>query len=211
MPPALQPKLLRVLQEREFDRVGGTRAVAVNIRVIATTNRSLLQMVQEGRFRADLYYRLNVIPLSLPPLRERREDIPELVDHFLRLYSDGSAARRLPPDFMARLIEHSWPGNVRELANCIRRLTAFCPSGEIPMSALNELDLVAQNSPIEAAHHLHSGATLRDLEREALIKALVVNHGNRSRVAESLGISLRTVRNKIRDYGLPPRRNYAHD
>src|SRR5208337_2698501 len=117
MPLPLQPKLLRALQEREIDRLGSSRPVKVDIRVIATTNHPLEAMVREGTFRGDLYYRLNVIPLSLPALRDRPEDIPILAEHFARLYSAGRAVPRMKPEFLARLREHTWPGNVRELAN----------------------------------------------------------------------------------------------
>src|SRR5579862_6637353 len=130
MPLALQPKLLRVLQEREFDRLGDTRTVHVDLRVIATTNRALAQMVRDGQFRADLYYRLNVIPLSLPSLRERSGDIRELAEYFARLYSPPQKPTHLLPDFLDRLEHHSWPGNVRELANCVRRAVALSPGPE---------------------------------------------------------------------------------
>src|SRR5579883_3196366 len=127
MPLNLQPKLLRVLQEREVDRLGDTRPIHLNIRVIATTNRSLRDLVREGAFRADLYYRLNVIPLTLPPLRERRDDIPELAEYFLRHYAPPSlrGSLRLAPELLARLKQHDWPGNVRELENAIRRALAL--------------------------------------------------------------------------------------
>jgi transcriptional regulator with GAF, ATPase, and Fis domain len=121
MPLGLQPKLLRVLQEREFDRLGDTRSTHVDLRIIATTNRALADMVREGKFRADLYYRLNVIALSLPPLRERPEDIRELAEHFRRLYASHGKSVLLTSEFLDRLEAHDWPGNVRELANCVRR------------------------------------------------------------------------------------------
>jgi DNA-binding NtrC family response regulator len=145
MPLGLQPKLLRVLQEREFDRLGETRSVRVDLRVVATTNRSLLQMVREGKFRADLYDRLNVIPLSLPPLRERREDVAELAEHFLRLYGAPGKALRLMPEFLARLEAHAWPGNVRELANCVRRAVALATSGEIGIENLEGMEWERDN------------------------------------------------------------------
>src|ERR1700691_3241212 len=131
MPLGLQPKLLRVLQEREFDRLGDTRSVRVDLRVISTTNRTLAEMVREGKFRADLFYRLNVIPLSLPPLRERLEDIAELAEHFLRMYAPPGRSLRLTAEFIERLEGHTWPGNVRELANCLRRAVALSTGTEI--------------------------------------------------------------------------------
>ena len=122
MPVSLQPKLLRVLQEREVDRLGDTRPLRVDVRVIATTNRNLPSLVEEGRFRADLFYRLDVVPLTLPPLRERREDIPDLVEHFVRKYAPPPGAIRLTEELLRRLMEYDWPGNVRELENVVRRI-----------------------------------------------------------------------------------------
>ncbi|HVO79394.1 MAG TPA: sigma-54 dependent transcriptional regulator [Terriglobales bacterium] len=207
MPLALQPKLLRVLQEREFDRLGDTRAVKVDIRVIATTNRPLEAMIREGCFRADLYYRLNVIPLSLPPLRERLDDIPELAEHFARLYAPSGASPKLLPEFLARLEQHPWPGNVRELANLMRRAVALSP-GEIGLEVLEPSEIEATES---GGERLRPGLSLESMERRLLEVTLDATAGNRSRAAEMLGVSLRTVRNKIRDYGLPARSSYVHD
>src|SRR6201984_2609511 len=136
MPLPLQPKLLRALQEREFDRLGDTRPIHVHLRVIAPTNCALAQMVREGKFRADLYYRLNVIPLNLPPLRERPGDVSELAEFFVRLYAPAGKAVRLTPELVALLEAYSWPGNVRELANCVRRVVALSSSTEIGPGAL---------------------------------------------------------------------------
>jgi len=207
MPISLQPKLLRALQEREFYRLGENRAVRVDIRVIATTNRSLEVMVKEGRFRADLYYRLNVIPLSLPPLRERPEDVAELAAHFARLYAPGGRAPELHPDFLARLQQHDWPGNVRELANLMRRAVALSPQS-VGVEALDPTELPVGLSP---GAHLRPGLSLEEVERRLIEMTLDATGGNRSRAAEMLGVSLRTVRNKVRSYGLPPRSSYAHD
>jgi DNA-binding NtrC family response regulator len=211
LPLALQPKLLRALQEREFDRLGDTRSVRVDLRVISTTNRSLWEMVREGKFRADLYYRLNVVPLSLPPLRERREDIGELAGHFLRLYVRSGAALRLTPEFLACLEAQAWPGNVRELANCIRRAAALATSAEIGPAALEG----TTGAPLPAANPalsgLRPGVSLGEMERKLVEITLQATGGNRSRAAELLGVSLRTVRNKVRSYGLPSSSSYAHD
>jgi len=211
MPLPLQPKLLRVLQEREFDRLGDTRPVKVDIRVIATTNRPLEQMVRQGEFRSDLYYRLNVIPLSLPALRDRPEDISELAQHFATRYAPAGAAPHITSDFLASLRRHSWPGNVRELANLMRRAVALC-RGEIDVESLEPFELAATPQPASAqADQLRPGVSLETMEKRLLEMTLAATEGNRSRAAEMLGVSLRTVRNKIRDYGLPPRRNYVHD
>jgi DNA-binding NtrC family response regulator len=209
MPLPLQPKLLRALQEREFDRLGSNQTVHVDIRVIATTNRPLEEAVGAGRFRADLYYRLNVIPLALPPLRDRAEDIPELAEHFARLYSPAGASVRLSPGLMARLAEHGWPGNVRELANFVRRAVALSRGGEIGAETFDYGKIPPRRVQLEPGWK--PGLSLSEMERQLLAMTLDATQGNRSRTAELLGVSLRTVRNKIREYGLPPRSNYVHD
>ena len=207
MPLSLQPKLLRVLQEREIDRLGDTRPVRVDVRVIATTNRSLKALVGEGRFRADLYYRLNVVPLSVPPLRERREDIADLAKFFVLKYTPKSAQKQvsISSELLARLEAHDWPGNIRELENFIR--------GALALSAGSVLgpDSLQESAPAEAASGVAPGApaagtSMREMERQLLEKTLESTGGNRTRAAMMLGISLRTIRNKIREYGLPPRR-----
>ncbi|HTU41887.1 MAG TPA: sigma-54 dependent transcriptional regulator [Candidatus Aquilonibacter sp.] len=238
MPLGLQPKLLRVLQEREFERLGDIRSVAVDVRVIATTNRSLLEMVRAGSFRADLYYRLNVIGLTLPPLRERREDIAELASHFLRLYASEGKTFSLTTHGIERLHAHSWPGNVRELANCLRRAVALASSGEIGPESLELAELESSEKlhhgresvqsvscstqnlgtgphrqkeiPSDSLEVLRAGVSLGDMERRLLEMTLEATGGNRSRAAGLLGVSLRTVRNKIRSYGLPEWSSYVH-
>jgi DNA-binding NtrC family response regulator len=229
MPLGLQPKLLRVLQEREFDRLGETRSVQVDLRVIATTNRALAEMVREGKFRADLYYRLNVIALNLPPLRERREDIRELAEHFARLYSAQGKSLRLNAEFLDGRESHGWPGNVRELANCVRRAVALATSEEIGREGLegaawDRLEAAAgegdRKNPAakssagtggDGDDHLRAGVSLENMERKLLEMTLEATGGNRSRAALLLGVSLRTVRNKIRSYGLPSWSSYVHD
>jgi len=226
MPLALQPKLLRALQEREFDRLGETRSVRVDIRVIATTHRSLKTMVEQGQFRADLYYRLHVIPLSLPPLRERRDDIVLLARHFVRQYAVGGNEPMLSQEFMAVLEAHSWPGNVRELENLMRRAVALCPE-QIGLEVLDPCELetggVATGRPhlltmqtadtreASATAQASAGTSLEEMERRLIESTLVATGGNRSRAAQLLGVSLRTVRNKIRVYGLPARSCYDED
>lgn len=213
MPLNLQPKLLRALQEREFERLGEGRSVHVDIRVIATTNVSLGAMVDRGQFRADLFYRLNVIPLSLPPLRERREDIPVLAQHFADKFSaqHGSNPPRLLPEFLQRLQSHSWPGNVRELANFMRRVLTLNDSRELDGGCFDMefqgVSSVGSSLQIPAPAAVPAAGTpIRQVERLHLEKTLVLTDGNRTHAAELLGISLRTLRNKIREYGLPPRR-----
>jgi DNA-binding NtrC family response regulator len=222
MPLGLQPKLLRVLQEREFDRLGDTRSISVDVRVVATTNRSLGEMVREGKFRADLYYRLNVIPLALPPLRERHADIRELAEHFLRLYAPAGKALHFSSGYLDHLESHNWPGNVRELANYVRRAIALAAGEEIGTESLADAWLhpsggghaspgaTANQNDADQTKLLRAGVSLDDMERRLLEMTLEATGGNRSRAAELLGVSLRTVRNKIRSYGLPSWSSYVH-
>jgi DNA-binding NtrC family response regulator len=216
MPLTLQPKLLRALQEREFDRLGDTRTVRVDLRVIATTNCALARMVREGRFRADLYYRLNVIPLSLPPLRERPGDVRELAEWFLRLYAPPGRPLHMSEEFLGRLEAHSWPGNVRELANCMRRAVALSPGAELALGALDSSDWTHAQPSCDPnldprVPCLRPGVSLGEMERKLVEITLEATGGNRSRAAELLGVSLRTVRNKVRSYGLPSWSSYAHE
>jgi DNA-binding NtrC family response regulator len=222
LPLPLQPKLLRALQEREVDRLGDTRPVSVDVRVIATTNQPLAKLVECGKFRADLYYRLNVVPLTIPPLRERREDIPMLIAYFLAKYAPQAhgAAPQFSGELMARLQEQQWPGNIRELENFCRRTVALhsgqtigteilevAVGSETPLamqpaaSAATNVATVGQPSPAAMP-----GESLRDMERRLLESTLEAHGGNRTRAALALGICPRTMRNKIREYGLPPRR-----
>lgn len=210
MPLLLQPKLLRALQEREFDRLGDTRPVHVDLRVLATTNRSLARLVSEGKFRADLYYRLNVIPLALPPLRERSGDIRELAEYFLRLYAPAGKPMQLSPELIGRFESYRWPGNVRELANCIRRLIALAPGCDIVESAFDNENVASRDGSFERSC-IRPGVSLGDMERKLVEVTLEATGGNRSRAAELLGVSLRTVRNKVRSYGLPDWSSYVHD
>jgi DNA-binding NtrC family response regulator len=208
LPLALQPKLLRALQEREFDRLGDTRSVKVDIRVVATTNRSLARMVHEGAFRADLFYRLNVIPLTLPALRDHPEDIGELAEHFAARYAPAGKHPGIAPEFLARLGQHPWPGNVRELSNLIRRAVALC-GNELTLDALEPAEWAIGPSSSSGEEPLRAGNSLESVEKRLLEMTLDATAGNRSRAAAMLGVSLRTVRNKIREYGLPPRRHYV--
>jgi DNA-binding NtrC family response regulator len=211
MPLHLQPKLLRALQEREFVRLGESRTVKVDIRVIATTNVSLAGMVERGQFRGDLYYRLNVIPLSLPSLRDRREDIPVLAQHFAAKHAAQlrTPTPRLHPEFLERLQSHHWPGNVRELANFMRRVLTLSGTLDIDASCFEtEFEGAARPSVVAQMQvpAALAGAPIRQVERLHLESTLALTDGNRTHAAEMLGISLRTLRNKIREYGLPPRR-----
>ncbi len=202
MPLMLQPKLLRVLQEREFYRLGDTRPIRVNVRVIASTNRPLQSLVGEGRFREDLYYRLNVIPLTLPPLRQRGDDVIELAEYFAAKFAAPQPPPAMGERFRAALRSHHWPGNVRELANTIRRAVALSDGNELKQDVLR----LASPLALGPAPWLKPGLSLREAEKALLEITLEATAGNRTHAAELLGISLRTVRNKIREHGLPPRR-----
>jgi len=200
MPLSLQPKLLRVLQEREVDRLGDTRPIPIDVRVIATTNRSLSSQIEAGLFRPDLFYRLNVIPLSIPPLRERRGDILNLAVHFLRKLEPPSrrGQLRISPELAMTLQEHDWPGNVRELSNFIRRGVALTHGATLGVDLFGSV----ARAPSPSSDRPKPGTTLEDIERQLLEATLEATNGNRTRTAEMMGVSLRTVRNKIREYGL---------
>ncbi len=196
MEPALQAKLLRVLQEHEVDRVGGLRPVPIDTRVIATTNRPLRALVASGAFRRDLYYRLNVVPLTLPPLRARREDMDALIDHFCRRFANG---RALTVDAAARayLKRQPWPGNVRELEHVIERAALLASTGVITAA-----DVQIDEEPLAepAANGSLAGLTVHEVERRLILETLRRTNNNRSRAAEMLGISVRTLRNKLAEY-----------
>jgi DNA-binding NtrC family response regulator len=209
MPMALQPKLLRVLQEREIDRLGDTRSLPVNVRVIATTNRSLRERVAAGQFRSDLYYRLNVVPLTIPPLRERREDIVPMALYFLKKHDVAGrfGTKSISSELLAQMKAYDWPGNARELENFVRRALALCTGTTLlPQS----IESCGESTPMSGAG-VSSGLTLQTVERQLLEKTLQATGGNRTRTAKMMGVSLRTVRKKIRAYGLPARRLYELD
>lgn len=209
----LQAKLLRVLQEREVDRVGGRDPVNIDVRVLATTNRNLEEMANSGKFRADLYYRLNVIPLTLPPLRERKSDISLLVRHFMSQYLDNSAPP-LSADVLKALMDYNWPGNVRELQNAVER-AAILSKGETPReqdfflgskSVLStsierrdpQLSETVTESPNSTS--IRSGLTVQEMEKTLIYETLKATNNNRTEAAKLLGISIRTLRNKLNEY-----------
>jgi two-component system NtrC family response regulator len=200
IPPATQVKLLRVLQERSFERVGGNRTIAVDVRLISATNRDLAEAVRAGAFREDLYYRLNVVSVQLPPLRSRREDIPALVAHFLARYSaeNGEAVREVSREAMDLLMRHSYPGNVRELQNLVERAVVMA-RGELIAPA----DLPAELGGADAQDESGSlPQRVGALERAAIARALEQAGGVQSRAAELLGITERNLRYKLRKSGL---------
>ena len=206
MSPALQVKVLRVLQEGTFTPVGDTQSRTVDVRIIAATNRDLKKMVEKGEFREDLYYRINVIQLTVPPLRERRDDIPLLVDYFLKRNAKGRRlkAKRLTKGCMARLLEHAWPGNIRELENEIERLVVLAGDdklvGEELLSARIRQDARDDGVPRSLP------AAVDALERNLIYEVLKRTHWNKTRAAEELRISRRNLIRKVNKYKLDQRR-----
>jgi DNA-binding NtrC family response regulator len=207
----LQAKLLRALQEREIDRVGGTAPIKVDIRVLATTNRNLESEVRAGRFREDLYYRLNVVTLQLPPLRERPNDIDVLSDHFIRKYAEanGVPARPIAPATRDLLRAHAWRGNVRELENTMHRAVLLARGEQIGPEAILLTGNLREDPAPAAANGAASaaaskaglvGRTVADVERDLILDTLQHCLGNRTHAANILGISIRTLRNKLKLY-----------
>jgi DNA-binding NtrC family response regulator len=216
--PHVQAKLLRVLQERELERVGGSRTIKVDVRVIATTNRDLEQSVERKEFRQDLYFRLNVVPIFVPPLRERREDVILLAEQFMQRFGrkHGVKTSGLSPACRVALEAHSWPGNVRELQNVIERAVILCADGELlepahlgfnSHSSLSAWTVTAPaaastTTPRSAAETSDDLVSLGELEKRHILLTLDKCGGNRTHAARKLGISIRTLRNKLNEYGL---------
>jgi DNA-binding NtrC family response regulator len=228
MAPLLQAKLLRVLQEKEVDRIGGKHPIPVDVRVIATTNKNLKNLIQAGSFREDLYFRLNVIPLTIPPLRNRRGDIPLLASHFCEKYGLDSRGQKmeLAPQTLELLMKYDWPGNIRELENVVQRAAALAKNFTIYPQDLF-LPLISYRSserdggdhetcgtvhgieatsdgesdtPISEKIQLKAGFSVSEMEKRLIQLTLEETGGNRTRAAQLLGISLRTLRNKLREY-----------
>ncbi|WP_407311231.1 sigma-54-dependent transcriptional regulator [Desulfosporosinus sp. SB140] len=202
MPTSMQAKLLRVLQERCFERVGGTETIHVDVRVIATTNRDLATAISKGTFREDLYYRLNVMHIIMPPLRSRKDDIPLLVNHFLEKF-DPSKSKKISSEAMKTLTHYNWPGNIRELQNAIERALIVCQGSEIqsihfPKELLNSLE-----KTIAPEINLSEGGfSLGELEKHLIIKALEKHNYNQTKVAKYLGITRPTLLYRLQKYGI---------
>ena len=224
--PALQVKLLRILQEQEFERVGGTKTIKTNVRLVAATNRNLEEMVRKGEFREDLFYRLNVIPINLPPLRERYEDVKLLIEHYLhRFMKEHRKNMHFTKGAMELLLDYPWPGNIRELQNTMERIVLICPDGEIQPEMLahvlpfnyQKLYMQPQSAPSEVimpphvstqAYEAPSAAapmtkkSLQELEKDSIIQALIDSHGIQTKAARALGMTARQIGYKIKLYGI---------
>ena len=228
--PSLQVKLLRILQEQEFERVGGTKTIKTDVRLVAATNRNLEEMVKKGEFREDLYYRLNVIPINLPPLRERYEDVKLLIEHYMKKFlKEHHKQMTLSKPALELLLDYPWPGNIRELQNTMERLVLICPNGEVQPEMLNHVlpfnyqklynpapaetaapapaaptavePAPVRETPAETAEPQHvTKATLHELEKEAIIQALIENRGIQTKAAAQLGMTPRQIGYKIKKY-----------
>ena len=227
MTEKLQVKLLRVLQEKEFERVGSSQVTKVDVRVVAATNKNLEEEVRKRNFREDLFYRLNVVPVFLPPLRERREDIPLLIEHFLDKYNQENAksVTKMSREVLDLLMDYEWPGNVRELENCIERAVVLSQTGTIPLDLL-PLNIRAfkktgfsqvsgdpyrllsraigeiQSKSQGRSERLHS-ELMRKVEEELIERSLKANDHNLSRAARELGICRNTLRKRMSQFGIP--------
>jgi two-component system, NtrC family, response regulator HydG len=205
MSPATQSKLLRVLQEKEFEPLGSPRTLKVDVRVIAATNKNLEREVKEGRFREDLFYRLNVVPVSLPPLRDRKEDIPALAAHFFALYRERNKKelKDISGKALDLLTRYDWPGNIRELENCVERAVIMA-RGEViaPADLTPAIQALSSVDKELAGLALPSGVSLQEVEKSLILKTLEDTGGNRTRAAEILGINRRTLQNKLKEYGI---------
>jgi DNA-binding NtrC family response regulator len=201
IPPSLQAKLLRVLQEREFERVGSGETIQVDVRIISTSNQNLSELIQESKFREDLYFRLNVLPVNIPPLRERKEDIIPLAEYFLARYrkENNRDIKGISEKAFQMFMEYHWPGNVRELENYIER-AVVTSKGELltpedfPKELLFKTDLHISQ--------FNAGMSIHDAEKALILKTLETCGGNKTKAAKTLGVSVRTLRNKLNEYGL---------
>lgn len=224
--PALQVKLLRILQEQEFERVGGNKTVKVNVRLVAATNRNLEEMVKKGEFREDLFYRLNVIPVNLPPLRERYEDVQLLIEHYLRKFmKEHRKQMHFSKAALELLLDYPWPGNIRELQNTMERIVLICPDGEIEPQMLNHVlpfNYQKMSMPPEPAAAptpepayiqppqqeaptpppMMTKSSLKEMEKESIIQALIDNRGIQTKAAAQLGMTARQIGYKIKKYGI---------
>ncbi|HVM59422.1 MAG TPA: sigma-54 dependent transcriptional regulator [Verrucomicrobiae bacterium] len=200
--PPMQVKLLRVLEERAFERVGGSKTLQVDVRLVAATNKTLKKLVSDGKFRDDLFYRLSVVTVDLPPLRERRDDIPLLVRSFLAEFGreNNKQVRELTPEALNVLLAYDWPGNVRELRNAIEQMVVLARSERLTLRDVPAaIRAAADPTKINA---VRTGMTVEEAERQLIVQALKETDGNRTKAAQRIGISRRTLHRKLKQYGL---------
>jgi transcriptional regulator with PAS, ATPase and Fis domain len=199
MAVSLQPKLLRVIQEREIDRVGGAKPIPIDVRIIAISNRDVKKAVREGKLREDLFYRLNVIPITIPPLKDRKSDIPLLAEFFLEKYASHNdrKMKRIADETVALLLKYDWKGNIRELENTIER-AVLLGKGEVLLPKHLFLEEPAHTQT--NADLIRVGISVREMEKELIFRTLQEVNDNRTKAANILGISIRTLRNKLREY-----------
>jgi two-component system response regulator AtoC len=213
IPVEMQVKLMRALQESEFERVGGTATTKVDVRLVVATNRDLAKEVEEGRFRDDLFYRLNVVPIHLPPLRERRDDIPLLVEHFIGKYNTrlNRAIKGISPDALNVILNYRWPGNIRELENVIERSIVFCETNTIEAKNLPEtLSERPAATAAGATPAMAEDSSMKDIvkhatveiEKNLIVKALAETKDNVTQAAKKLKISRKSLQNKMKEFGL---------
>lgn len=204
-PPSLQVKLLRVIQFKEFERVGGTESIKVDVRIIAATNKDLEDQIATGLFREDLYYRINVFPIFLPPLRQRKDDIMLLADHFLERFAKeyNKPISRISTPAIEMLTSYHWPGNVRELENCIHRAVLLCEGNVLRSEHLPaSLQMIKKT---ESVSNRSLTQIIENTERELIVDALKKSHGRQRQAARELGITERMLGYKIRKYGIDPK------
>ncbi|MCA1594294.1 MAG: sigma 54-interacting transcriptional regulator, partial [Acidobacteria bacterium] len=216
LPPETQARLLRVLQEREFTPLGDTTPRRVDVRIVAATNIDLKEAVRQGAFREDLYYRLAVVPIEMPPLRDRREDILPLAQHFIRKYNEENARKvseHLPPDVLALLEAYTWPGNVRELENVVERAVVIAPSDVLtrqclprdisdPQKAFSAAQISGAGSAVDVSHGVNFYDEVRRFEIDLIRRALKQTGGHQSRAARLLGMNATTLNSKIKTYNI---------
>lgn len=199
IPLSLQSKLLRAIQEREFERIGSMRSITVDTRIIATSNRNMKEAIRDKIFREDLYYRLNVLPIYVAPLRDRPEDILPLAEHFLEKTAVKNSRKSLTESAKNKLLKYKWPGNIRELGNVIEHAVIMSSGTEIEASDI-QLEIHQHQAPIQILTELQEQMTLKEMERWLIKQTLKQHNGNRTQTAKALGISIRTLRNKINAY-----------
>ncbi|MFZ1201200.1 MAG: sigma 54-interacting transcriptional regulator, partial [Desulfobacterales bacterium] len=211
MTVTMQVKLLRVIQEREVVRVGGETPLPVDVRVICATNKSLEDLVRQGRFREDLYYRLNVVGLSLPPLRGRREDIPLLAQHFSDVFAERNRkpVKGFTPRAMDAILKHAWPGNVRELMNAVERGVVLTRGDYLDLVDLRMAPRPSEHAPAREGPATADPAPLEEVERAAILRAFEMAGGNKSEAARQLGITRKTLHKKLLRYAAAARKKAA--